>query len=142
MSSPSTTSTIELTPPEAFAAIALTAVAADGVIQAEEAQIIQTTLARMELFKPYSEDAKREMLDRLLGYINQQGYDTLLKAAIVKLPSELRETAFAVATDITLSDGDLAEEEENLLNDLYNSLKISEETATKIIDVLLIKNQG
>ena len=47
-----------------------------------------------------------------------------------------------MATDIILSDGDLADEEEELLNALYNALGISEDMATKIIDVMLIKNKG
>jgi DNA-directed RNA polymerase subunit F len=58
------------------------------------------------------------------------------------LPKDLQETVFAVTTDLVLADGDLAEEEEELLNELYTALKISEEMAGKIIDVISIKNKG
>ncbi|MGL5082221.1 MAG: tellurite resistance TerB family protein [Microcoleaceae cyanobacterium] len=133
---------VELTPAEAFAAIALTAVAADGVITNSESQILRTTFTRMQLFQGYSAESKNEMLDRLLSQIKLEGYETLMKTAITKLPQDLRETAFAVATDITLSDGELADEEESLLDALYNSLGLSEEVANKIIDVMLIKNKG
>ena len=140
--STSMTNAIELTPAEAFAAIALTAVAADGVITDSESQIIKSTLARMDLFNDYSSETKTEMMQRLLEQIQSHGYDSLMQAAIAKLPENLKDTAFAVATDIILSDGDLADEEEELLNALYNALDLSEELATKIIDVMLIKNKG
>jgi tellurite resistance protein len=68
--------------------------------------------------------------------------DALLNAAITALPHDLTETAFAIATDIVLADGEVTEEEQKLLNDLFQLLEIPEETAIKIIDVMLIKNQG
>lgn len=135
-------SDIQLSAPEAFAAIALIAVAADGFIAPSESQIINSSLSRMQLFSNYSQTQKREMLDRLLTEIKNHGYNSLLKVAIAALPKQLRETVFAIATDITLADGEITEEEENFLNDLYSSLDLSEEIATKIIDVLMIKNNG
>jgi Tellurite resistance protein TerB. len=66
----------------------------------------------------------------------------LFKAALETLPDELKETVFAVTTDIALADGEVSEEEEELLNDLYGALGISEEVALNIIDVMLIKNKG
>ncbi|MDP8933970.1 MAG: Tellurite resistance protein TerB, partial [Cyanobacteriota bacterium] len=41
-----------------------------------------------------------------------------------------------------LADGEVSEEEEQLLNDLYSALGLSEDIALKIIDVMLIKNKG
>ncbi|NJK39654.1 MAG: tellurite resistance TerB family protein [Oscillatoriales cyanobacterium RM2_1_1] len=140
--SSSASHTINLTPAEAFAAIALVAIAADGVIANSESQILRATFARMQLFQDYSAESKNEMLTRLLDQIKQQGYEALMKVAVQKIPPDLKETAFAVATDITLSDGELADEEEQLLDALYNSLGLSEEIAAKIIDVMLIKNKG
>ncbi|MDJ0516637.1 MAG: tellurite resistance TerB family protein [Trichodesmium sp. MO_231.B1] len=133
---------IKLEPAEAFAAIALIAVAADGIITESEKQGISNIFSRMELFSNYSEERKREMLDRLLGMIKNKEIKPLFDAAVAKLPKELRETVFAVSTDLVLVDGDLAEEEEQLLNELYNALEISEAVATKIIDVMMIKNKG
>ncbi|MEB3887213.1 tellurite resistance TerB family protein [Lyngbya sp. CCY1209] len=142
MSESTDRSGMKLSAPEAFAAIALIAVAADGYITGSESQAVTATLSRMQLFGEYSGEQKRELLDRLLTEIKTKGYEDLLKAAIQSIPKELRETAFAIATDITLADGEIAEEEENLLNDLYSSLEISEDIATQIIDVMLIKNRG
>lgn len=133
---------IKLEPAEAFAAIALIAVAADGVITDSEKQGISNIFSRMELFSNYSNEAKREILDRLLGMIKNKEIKPLFDAAVAKLPKDLKETVFAVSADLVLVDGDLAEEEEQLLNELYNALNISEEVATKIIDVMMVKNKG
>lgn len=131
-----------LGPAEAFAAIALIAVAADGYVTDSEAQAISTTLSRMQLFRSYPGDVMRKMIERLLGILQREGVDVLFNAALATLPAELKDTVFAVATDIVLADGEVTEEEEKLLNDLYRALEISEETAVKIIDVMLIKNKG
>lgn len=135
-------SQVALGPAEAFAAIALIALAADGYIADAEVQVVSTTLMRMQLFRSYPSDVMRKMIDRLLSILQRQGADALLNTAIEVLPYELQETAFAVTTDIILSDGEVTEEEEELLNQLYRALNISEEIAAKIIDVMLIKNRG
>ena len=131
-----------LGPAESFAAIALIAVAADGYITDSEAQAISTTLSRMQMFRSYPNDVMKRMIDKLLSILQRQGVDELFNMAMAGLPHDLKETAFAVATDIVLADGEVSQEEENLLNDLHRVLEISEETALKIIDVMMIKNKG
>lgn len=133
---------IKLEPAEAFAAIALIAVAADGIITESESQGINNILSRMQLFSNYSEERKREMVDRLLGMIKNKEIKPLFDAAIAAVPHNLKETVFAVSTDLVLSDSDIAEEEEQFLDELCNALEISEDIATNIIDVMLIKNKG
>ena len=133
---------VTLGPAEAFAAIALIAVAADGYINDSESKAISMTLARMQLFRSYPDDVMRKMLDRLLMILQRQGAEVLFNAALATLPDELKETVFAVTTDIALADGEISKEEEHLLNDLYSALDLSEEIALKIIDVMLIKNKG
>lgn len=135
-------SNMTLSPAEAFAAIALLAVAADGYLADEEGQVLSTTLSRMQLFRSYPGDVMRRMFDRLLGILNKQGSKTLFNLAVDTLPHDLYETAFAVTTDIVLADGEVTNEEEKLLTDLCSALEIDEKTAVKIIDVMLVKNKG
>jgi len=99
-------------------------------------------LNRMQLFRRYPNDVTKKMLDRLLMLLQRQGVQALFNAALAMLPDELKETVFAVTTDIALADGEISQEEEQLLNDLYSALGLSEEMALKIIDVMLIKNKG
>lgn len=135
-------SQITLGPAEAFAAIALIAVAADGYAADSEERVLMTTLSRMQLYRSYPADVLEKMIDRLLNNLQRKGPDSLLAAAIASLPHELQETVFAVTADIVLSDGEVTEEEEEFLNLLYHALEIPEETALKIIEVMLIKNRG
>lgn len=58
------------------------------------------------------------------------------------MPHYLHETAFAVATDLVLADGDVTEEEEKILTYLSQSLNIPENTANEIVRVMLIRNKG
>lgn len=131
-----------LGPAEAFAAIALLAVGADGYAADAEIQSVMTSLSRMQLFRSYPGDVMRKMFDRLLNILQRQGASALLSAAVAVLPHELRDTAFAITTDIVLADGEVTREEEDFLNQLYRALEMSEDTALKIIDVMLIKNRG
>jgi tellurite resistance protein len=127
---------------EAFASIALAAVASDGYLSEEEAQSIPFILSRMKLYENYSDDMMRRLFDKLLGTLQRDGVGALFAAANETLPSELRETAFVVAADLVLADGVVTDEEQAFLDQLFKALKISEETAAKVVDVMIIKNRG
>jgi hypothetical protein len=43
---------------------------------------------------------------------------------------------------LVLADGYVTDEEKNFLNDLYQILEISDERATQIVEVMLMKNRG
>jgi uncharacterized tellurite resistance protein B-like protein len=133
---------ITLTPGQAFASICLIAVAADGVITGNESQAITTIFSRMNLFSDISGNNMRDMIDMLLNILKAGNAKALFDKAVVALPADLKETVFAITTDLVLADGELSEEEETLLDELYNALAIPEALADKIIDVMLIKNKG
>ena len=131
-----------LSAPEAFAAIALAAVASDGYLSDEEAQSIPFILSRMQLFKSYSDDMMRRLFDKLLARLQTRGVDGLFVSAKDSLDADLRETAFIVATDLVLADGVVTEEEEKFLKDLEDKLEISGELALQVVRVMKIKNRG
>ncbi|MBW4669931.1 MAG: tellurite resistance TerB family protein [Cyanomargarita calcarea GSE-NOS-MK-12-04C] len=131
-----------LSPAEAFAAITLAATASDGNLSDEEASRILSALSRMKLFRSYPNDVMNRMFDRLLGILKRDGIDNLFNIAKESLSQDLREAAFAVATDLVLADGVVTQEEKEFLNDLYYSLSISSDIATQIVEVMLIKNRG
>ncbi len=127
---------------EAFAAVALAAVAADGNISEEEGRGIITGLARMKLFENYNPNKMGSMFNKLIGIIKNQGIESLVTLSKENLPQELRETAFAVATDLALADGTIDKSEKDILTKIQQTLGVPEETAIKIIEVMLIKNKG
>lgn len=131
-----------LTAAEAFATIALVAIAADGYLSDQEGQDMTTILSRMELFQNYPGDALHHMLDDLLARLKSDGPGVLVNAAKEPLSQELRETAFAVATDLVLSDRTVTQQEQAFLDDLYQILEIPPEQAVQIVEVMTIKHRG
>ena len=133
---------IYLTPRESFAAIMLSAVTADGYMAEEELQSLMTTLRRTKLFKDKTKASTIGTLKKLLRIIKIYDVDTLLALALPSLPSYLNETVFALATDITLADGAMFDEELAMLSKLSTQLSIPEETVDRITNVMMIKNKG
>ena len=130
-----------LNPTEAFTAIALIGVASDGHVSQKQARDIYKALSHLKLFNSCSEDDILSMFDILSGIIRHEGINNLFDAAKDSLSEELKETAFAVATDLVLANGILAEEQE-FLRELYQALHIRGEIGQKIIEVIFIKNRG
>jgi tellurite resistance protein len=131
-----------LNPAEAFAVVILTATASDGYLSVEHANSITFMLSRMKLFKSYPHEMMNSLFDKILGILQGDGFNALFNAAKDSLTQDLRETAFAVATDLVLAEGIVAEEEKNFLNDLYQALGVPSEIAIEIIQATLIKNRG
>ena len=131
-----------LNPEEAFAVIVLAATASDGYLSVEQANSITFVLSRMKLFKSYPHEMINKLFEKILGILEGDGYNTLFNAAKDSLSQDLREAAFAVATDLVLAEGIVADEEKNFLNDLYQALGVSSEIAMQIVQVILIKNRA
>jgi tellurite resistance protein len=132
----------KLTKEESFAAIPLATIAADGVITEEEAQGLVVGLVRMKLYAGYNGNQMGAILNKLVGIIRKQGLDALVNMAKEGLPQDLKETAFAVAADLALADGEIAKQEKDILTKIQVGLGISEDKAVNIIEVMLIKNKG
>lgn len=133
---------VDLSPAEAFASIALVAIAADGYLADQEGEDMSLLLSRMNLFSNYRGEALNRMLDGLLDRLKREGPGQLVARAKICLPPELRETAFAIATDLILSDRTVTQQEQAFLDDLYRILEIPEQLALQIVHVMTIKNRG
>lgn len=133
---------VKLSKEEAFSAVSLVSVAADGVITEEEARGLFVQLYRMKMFSGYNDNQMSSMFNKLINIIKKKGMDALVVMAKESLPEDMKATAFAVATDLALADGEIAEEEKMLLTKIQQSLGIPEDEAVKIIEVMLIKNKG
>ena len=127
---------------EALASIAMVAIAADGYMAEQEGQDMTMLLSRMSLFSSYSSDALNYLFDLLLDRLKQEGPGILVSEAKAALSQELRETAFAIATDLVLSDRTVTPQAQAFLEDLYRILDIPSTTAQQIVQVMTIKNRG
>ncbi len=129
-----------LQPAQAFATIIIFAAIADGIVEEAEKDIIVNILSPMRIFKLYQENIKKLLAECLKSLMINS--DSILIDAIDHLPEELHETAFAVATDVIMSDGQVTKEEENTLNLLADKLSVQKEIAHQIVQVMAIKNKG
>jgi len=127
---------------EAFLAVALASSAADGEIVEDEVRSIFAYLLQMKVFRQVKEKQLSEMFKKLIKVLEKEGVSGLIAIAKSSLPSQLRESAFACAVDITLADGVLADKEKILLEELQKVLEVPDELGGMILKVMMVKNRG
>ena len=132
---------LTLSPREAVVAVLVASVSADGVLRGEEADRFMEMLRATRWIESGREPIGR-MTTRTLDLIARHGRATVLTACAAAIPRELRATALALATDLTLADGRLESRESTMLDELQRALGVADDLARKIIEVLLIKNRA
>ena len=127
---------------ESFAGIIIAAVASDQTLSEEELKFMPVLFSRMRLFRDWSTAQYDELFNKLFQVLKHQGFAAFLNICISSLPKKLRQTAFAVAVDIVLADSTVNREEKDFLYELQKKLGLDTRLATKIIEVISIKNRG
>jgi hypothetical protein len=123
-------------PAEAFAAIALAAIACDGELSAVEARSLRQQLEFRTPFHQLSSTAMGELLDRLLTLLRSDGWPALVQQAVPLLTADQRQTALAVAVQLTLADEVKSTDERHFLQQLAGQLAISSERLASIEEVI------
>jgi len=124
---------------EAFFAIIYACVCADGDVSDEEISALvnycgnNPIMSGLDLVGTYR---------RMHDIKNKSGLSEIVSAAIPKISFDKRPTVFAVAVDFMLADGVVGPKEQTLLEELQKGLEVDEALATKIIEVLIIKNKS
>ena len=126
--------------PEAFAAIALAAVACDGELAGAEARRLRQQLEFRQPFCDASEAEMAALLDRLLLALREQGCQGLVEQAVALLPLEHRDSAFAVAADLTAADHVETGDERRFLQQLADQLEIPADRRAQILEVIALLN--
>ena len=127
---------------EALVSLLIASARADGSVSAHEANSIEHVVAGMKLFRGLSHEELQKVFATAAERIKGQGIGNVVQTAAAIVPAELGGTAFAVAVDLMLSDGELSPKEEAFVDDLRTLLNVQRDTAAKIIDVLVVKNAG
>ena len=107
-----------MTPDEAFAAIALVAVACDGVVDPHEASLLRSQLDGRTPFRERSEESKGLLFERLLRELHAEGWRALINRAVPALSPSQQETALAMAAHLAHGDRRVTLEEIGLLNEM------------------------
>jgi hypothetical protein len=134
--------TLALTARQAFAALVLGALNADGRSTPEETLRINGLFNSTRLFRQPSAEPVQTVLERVVELFDVHGLGPVVEAAAKALPEELRVPVFAIAVDLVLADGEAVGEERKFIDDLQVILRVPDEAARKIVEVLLIKNSA
>ena len=113
-----------MTDAEAFASIALAAVACDGTLGREEAHALRRELEYRTPYKDRTEQEMGALFDRLLFTLREQGVNQLVTEALPALSPLQQETALAVAVQLTHADRDVSPAEQVFLNQLCDRLSL------------------
>ncbi len=125
---------------ESLAVVALGAAASDGAVSSEERLRFVALALGSPLF-PNDIDVIITEATRIAHYVDKLGSDKALKMAGRNLSAGLKETAFAWAVDIVVSDGWLDKKEKAYLELIINEFDIKNDVAKKIVEVIKIRNR-
>jgi len=126
---------------QAFAAIALAAVACDGSLGREEAKALRGLLQYRSPYADLSDLAMAELFDSLLAELRQGGLEALVRAAVPVLSGEQRETALAVAAQLIHSDRVVQASEKVFLQSLAVQLDLPGGKAGQILAAIEALNR-
>lgn len=130
-----------MTPREAFAAIALVAVACDGSLERQEALALRQQLEGRSPYRDQSESVMGDLFDQLLDQLRREGWQTLLAAAIPALTPPQQETALAMAAQLVHCDRLVSAQEAELLRVMAEQLDLPSERSAQILDVIALLNR-
>ena len=133
---------LSFTDKEAVLAILFLTVTADDEIAPEEEDLVIAASNRMALLRRQSIDQFNDMVEKVRTGIEARGRDEVLAAGVEALPAELREPVYALAADIVFADGTARPEEIEFLRKVQEHLQVADDLATKVVEVMRIKNRG
>lgn len=118
---------------EAFAAVALAAVACDGVLGRDEAHALRLQLEYRSLYSSNSEAAMGELFDQLLAVLRQRGVTGLVEEALPVLSPRQQQSALALAAHLVHADKRMNPEEKDFLQQLVSKVELPENEANMIV---------
>ena len=121
---------------DAFAAIALAAIAADGELSAVEARALRQQLEFRQPFRRFSDQQMGELLDRVLAQLRGSSCEALVKQATPLLSVEQRETALAVAAHLIHADHIETQSELSFLAQLQEAFGLDAIRSASILEVI------
>ena len=126
---------------EAFAAIALAAVACDGRLDRDEAHALRRQLENRSIYSGLSEVEMGDLFDTLLTLLRSIGVHGLITEAIPVLSPGQQESALAVAAHLVHADRMVTPEETSLLQTLATDMVVPTADAEMVIRSIAALNR-
>jgi uncharacterized tellurite resistance protein B-like protein len=133
---------VTFTDKESVVALLFLVVTADGNIAPEEEELVIAASNRMKLLRKQTIDQFNDAVQKVRDAIDATGREVVFAAGIKSLPLDLKETVYALAADIVFADPAGAPEERIFLRKVQEALQVSDDLATKVVEVMRIKNSG
>lgn len=127
---------------DAFIALMIAAMDASGHVSPAEAERAHHIIWSMRRFRRRSGTGVDRRIQRMRTLIETRGAPIVRETAARQIPLRLRAAAFAVAADIVLVDGRMERLEARFLRRLAGDLKLDPARATRILEVMRIKNSA
>lgn len=126
---------------EAFAAVALAAVACDGTLGREEAHALRRQLEYRSLYRDSSEAEMGELFDQLLTIMRGSGVEGLIDQALPKLNVVQKESALAVAAHLVHADRKVTDDERDFLQRLAEAINLPDGEASMVVRAIEALNR-
>lgn len=126
---------------DAFAAIALAAVACDGTLGREEAHALRRQLEYRSLYCDSSEADMGDLFDQLLKTMREKGVDGLIDEALPQLSTLQQESALAVAAHLVHADRKVTDAEQQFLQRLAGLMNLADGEANMIVRAIEALNR-
>jgi uncharacterized tellurite resistance protein B-like protein len=127
---------------EAAVTVLVAAAAADGTLAPAELARLNALLSSMRLYRQVPPEHLHHLIESALELTMRMPPEGLLAACAAVIPAELRASIFALAVELVFVDGTIAEREKRFVDALQSALAVDDETAVKIVEVLLIKTRA
>jgi len=121
---------------EAYMAVLYPIVAIDGDVGDEEINRLSWITMQTGLFEGID---LTPIVIEVGTSITKYGEKTLIDAGIKLINQKYRPQLFCFCAELILADGVVTEEEEQILDYLAKAIAISDDTAKKIVEVMMIK---
>ena len=125
-----------MTTADAFAAVALAAVACDGTLGRDEAHALRRQLEHRSLYQGCSDAAMAERFDRLLLLLREQGVAGLIGSALPVLSEHQQRCALAVAAHLVHADRKVTAEESAFLDQLTLQVSLPDDEARMVVKAI------
>jgi uncharacterized tellurite resistance protein B-like protein len=133
---------VTFTDKESVVALLFLTVTADGSIAPEEEELVIAASNRMKLLRDQGIHEFNAIVQKVRDAIDAKGRAEVFAASVKGLPPDLRETVYALSGDIVFAEGTALPEETIFLREMQEALEVSDDLATKVLEVMRIKNRG
>jgi len=136
------TGPLAFTGEEAIIAVLFLVVTVDGNIAPEEEDLVIAASNRIKTLRKLGIDGFNDAVQKVRDAIGAKGREEVFAVAVQSLPANLKETVYALTADVVYADGIGKAEENDFLRKVQEALGVSDEVASKVVEVMRLKNRG